>query len=462
MIDTITIILWGGLGLGIVIFIHESGHFIAAKILGIEVETFSLGWGKKLVGFTRKGTTYQLAVFPLGGYCKMKGEHVLTDALQNNVKEIPREEGTYFGVPPWKRIIVSFSGPFANLVFAVIVLTFIWWIGFPVYSPDNRIILASDYALDSFPTAPPAAQAGLKTGDRVIAVNNNEINNFKDMRKIIAISAREELQFIVERGPETFALSVIPDLNKEDGRGTIGIYPWIEPVIGEIGPEMKELNPWLKTGDEIISVNGEKIEHHIAFLEALHAKPASVPVSIMRDGVISDHLLQLAYLETDDNSVKVDLQFTQKEFHTPPLNPVQAFLKGIDEAVSTIGLTIKSFGLLFSGINLNKAVAGPIRITYEIGRIAKSGFERGIGSGLISFFYFICMISVIILFMNLLPIPVLDGGFILLFTYEAIRKKPLTFKLLYRFQLIGVSIILLLIVFAITNDLTMLFRQGGF
>ncbi len=457
MIDTITIIFWGALGLGMVIFIHEFGHFIAAKLLGIEVETFSLGWGKKLVGFTHKGTTYQLAVFPLGGYCKMKGEHVLTDALQKNIKEIPKEKGTYFGAPPWKRIIVSFSGPFANLVFAVIVLTFIWWIGFPVYSPDNRIILASDFRLDSFQGSPPATQAGLKTGDRVISVNNKEINNFNDLRKVIAISAQEELHFIVERGSETVELSVIPELNREDGRGTIGIYPWIEPTVAEIGPEMKKLNPWLKTGDTISAVNGMSIEHHIAFSEIISTKPASVAVSIMRDNVISEHVLQLDYIKTDDNSVKVDFAFKQIEFRTPPLNPVQAFLKGMDETFSTIGLTIKSFGLLFSGININKAVAGPMRITYEIGRIAKSGFERGIGSGLISFFYFICMINVIILFMNLLPIPVLDGGFILLFTFEAIRKKPLTFKLLYRFQLVGVSIILLILVFALTNDILYFF-----
>jgi regulator of sigma E protease len=250
---------------------------------------------------------------------------------------------------------------------------------------------------------------------------------------------------------------VIPELNKEDGRGTIGIYPWMEPIIAEIGSDMKELNPWLQKGDTIIEVNGKSIEHHIAFAEMITAKPASVSVKIVRHSTISEHLLKLHYVETSDNSAKVNLEFKQKEYHTPPLNPVQALFKGIDETISTIGLTIKSFSLLFSGINLNKAVAGPMRITYEIGRIAKSGFERGIGSGLISFFYFICMISVIILFMNLLPIPVLDGGFILLFTYEAIRNKPLTFKLLYRFQLVGVSIILILLAFALTNDILYFF-----
>jgi regulator of sigma E protease len=449
VIDTITIILWGGLGLGIVVFIHEFGHFIAAKLLGISVETFSLGWGKKLIGFTHKGTTYQIAVFPLGGYCKMKGEHVLTDALQKNIKEIPRDKDTYFGAPPWKRIIVSFAGPFTNLLFALIVLTFIWWIGFLVYSQDNRIILASDYPLTKFATTPPATKAGLKTGDKITAINGNPITTFNDLGKMIAVSAGEKLNLAVERGNNTLELTVVPDLNKEDGRGTIGIYPWIEPIIARVGPEIQKANPWLLAGDMITAVNGVPIEHSIDFSKMILGKPATIEVTIKRDSGTFEKTLQLIYKGEGD----LDMEFKQKVFRTPSLNLAGAFLKGIEETVSTIGLTIKSFGLLFSGINLGKAVAGPVRITYEIGRIAKSGFERGIGSGLISFFYFICMISVIILFMNLLPIPVLDGGFILLFTYEALRKKPLTFKLLYRFQLIGVSIILLILAFAVTNDI---------
>ncbi len=452
MLDTITIILWGGLGLGIVIFVHEFGHFIAAKLLGIEVETFSLGWGKKLIGFTHKGTTYQIAVFPLGGYCKMKGEHVLSEALQKDQKEIPREEGTYFGVAPWKRIIVSFCGPGANLVFALFVLSLIWWIGFPVYSPDNRMILASDYSLTEFSTPPPATQAGLKTGDRIIAINDEKIRNFNDLRRIIAVSPREKLRFTVKRGDETLYLYIVPTLNKNDGRGTIGIFPWIDPVVDEIGPEMRKENPWLTKGTTILSMDGTTIHNSIEFSQLLLHKPAFAQVKIKQGDTILSKTMHFVYQKTKDNSVSVNLSFKQNMYRTPSYNPLQAIAKGVSETVSTIGLTIKSFGLLFSGININKAVAGPVRITYEIGKIAKSGFAHGVSTGLISFFYFICMISIIILFMNLLPIPVLDGGFILLFAYEALRRKPLSFKLLYRFQVIGAAIILLLLVFALTND----------
>jgi len=457
VIDTITIILWGGLGLGIVIFVHEFGHFIAAKLLGIEVETFSLGWGKKLVGFTRKGTTYQIAVFPLGGYCKMKGEHVLSDALQKEIKEIPQEKGTYFGVPPWKRIIVSFCGPGANLVFAVLVLTVIWWIGFPIYSPDNRIILASDYTLASFQTTPPATAAGLKTGDRITAINGAPTENFNDLSRIIAVSPREKLHLTVQRDRETLNLTIIPTLNKDDGRGTIGIFAWLDPVIAQVGPAMQKENPWLKPGTTILSVDGTPVRNSIEFQQLISGKPASYRVKVKQDDTIMDETMNLVYEKTADNSASVDLAFRQNTYHTPAYNPFQAFARGVEETISTIGLTVKSFGLLFSGINLNKAVAGPMRITYEIGKIAKTGFEHGLVSGFISFFYFICMISIIILFMNLLPIPVLDGGFILLFAYEALRKKPLTFKLLYRFQLVGAIIILSILLFAITNDILYFF-----
>jgi regulator of sigma E protease len=195
-------ILFGIVGLGLMVFIHELGHFIAAKLNGVEVEVFSLGWGTKMVGFTRGGTTYQISWLPIGGYCKLKGDEMMRQALAEGLAEMPKEKGSYYAAPPWRRIVIAAFGPVFNLVFAIVVFTLIWWAGFKVYSPDNRIILATDYTLDSFASTPPATAAGLKTGDRVTEIDGKPVRNFQDIIEGVSFSAGKTLNFSVERDPQ--------------------------------------------------------------------------------------------------------------------------------------------------------------------------------------------------------------------------------------------------------------------
>jgi regulator of sigma E protease len=119
-------ILLGLVGLGLMVFLHELGHFVAAKLFGVEVEVFSLGWGTKMVGFTRGGTSYQISWFPIGGYCKMKGEEGLRKAMADNREEIPRESGSLFAAPGWKRILIYAAGPLFNVISALVIFTLIW------------------------------------------------------------------------------------------------------------------------------------------------------------------------------------------------------------------------------------------------------------------------------------------------------------------------------------------------
>ena len=164
----VLIIVFGVIGFGIMVFVHELGHFLAAKRVGIQVETFSLGWGRKLVGFDYKGTNYRISMIPFGGYCRMKGE----DPFR---AEEADGKGGFFAAAPWKRIVVSAAGPTANVLFAVLVLTMIWWIGFKTYTESNRIVLASEYPLSGIQGETPASRAGLQTGDRITAVDGKTI-----------------------------------------------------------------------------------------------------------------------------------------------------------------------------------------------------------------------------------------------------------------------------------------------
>ncbi len=158
----IGIFVLGLIGLGIMVFVHELGHFVAAKANGVGVETFSLGWGPRMVGFKRGGTVYQISWFPIGGFCKMKGE-ITPGVAGGGPAPVGAEEGnggSFNTAAPWRRIVISAAGPVSNLVFAAIILSLIWWAGFSVPSYDNRIVLATDYAAQPSAEVPPVPRPG--------------------------------------------------------------------------------------------------------------------------------------------------------------------------------------------------------------------------------------------------------------------------------------------------------------
>jgi regulator of sigma E protease len=181
-------ILLGLAGLGIVVFIHELGHFLAARRVGIDVEAFSIGWGRAFVKKKIGAVEYRLGIFPLGGYCKMKGENEFQEAWENRQKSVQASPGSFFSVSPFRRIIVSFMGPFFNLVFAALVLSVIWGIGFEAATLENRIVLVSD--IDPG-LRNPADEAGLKTGDRIVEIKGRHIENYHDIQEIITINPEE-------------------------------------------------------------------------------------------------------------------------------------------------------------------------------------------------------------------------------------------------------------------------------
>ena len=167
-------ILLGLIGLGVVVFVHELGHFLAARLVGIDVEAFSLGWGKPILKKKIGAVEYRLGMFPIGGYCKMSGDTEFQKAYESKAKAIAPVKGTFYGAAPWRRILVSFAGPAFNLLFAVLVLSVIWGIGFEINTLDNRIVLVSDINPGE---QYPADLSGLKTGDRITGINGKLVAN---------------------------------------------------------------------------------------------------------------------------------------------------------------------------------------------------------------------------------------------------------------------------------------------
>lgn len=439
-------IFFGVLGLGIMVFVHELGHFIAAKKVGIGVEVFSLGWGSKMIGFSRGETSYQLSWVPIGGYCKMKGDDVF------NQGEVTSREGSFFAASPLRRIIVAVSGPLANMIFAVIILTIIWWAGFNIYSDGNRIILASDYTNEISAANLPAARAGLITGDRIIAIDNHQVEKFQDILEIVSTSPAKELILTVQRDEGLLNITVVPELDLQTGAGKIGVYAWRDLVVDQLDPGGAAFLAGLKPGDRITALNGREVGHTLDLYQTLAENPPAISVTYLRGGEKRENDLVVFY--HDNGSADLGLSFKVKVFSSPDISLPGALLKGAVETYRTLELTLKGITLLFSGVNLKNAVAGPLRITYYVGSVAKSGFRLGgVGSGLVSFFRFLCLLSIVLFLMNLLPLPALDGGQILIFLVEIIRRKAISPKVIYRIQIVGFSMLIVLVIFFTFNDI---------
>jgi regulator of sigma E protease len=361
-------ILIGLFALGIVVFVHELGHFLAARLTGIHVEAFSIGWGKPFFKKKIGEVEYRLGVFPVGGYCKMAGEGDYEKAWQQNQSSEPLEKGTYFAAQPWQRIITAGAGPLFNIIFAVLVFTLIWWVGFEYETMDNRISLAEDASIER---DYPAKRAGLHTGDRIVQIDGAAVENFRDLQRMVVISAEKSLHFVVERDGEILEFDIVPELQKENAAGIIGVRPFSSDLI---------------------------------------------------------------------------------RYHTPDYSLAGAFWKGAEETLVMLVSTIRGFRLLFSGIDLTKSVSGPARITWMAGEIATEGFGQGVGDGLRLLANFLALISIALGVTNLLPLPILDGGAIVLFLVEMIRRRRLSPRVFACVQTAGIIIIAGLMILALTGD----------
>jgi regulator of sigma E protease len=450
-------ILLGLFGLGIVVFIHEAGHFIAAKLSGIEVEAFSIGWGKAILRRTYKGTEYRIGFLPIGGYCKMKGEELFRKALADKAEKMPVEKGSLFSVSPLKRIFTYVAGPAANLLFAMIVLSVIWYAGFTFHTFKNKIVLLSDFPLIFGEESYPADEAGLKSGDTIVRINGKSVNHYADLQEAVAPLAGKSVEFAVIRDGAEQLLTVTPELDRQTGLGRVGVSAWIDPVIASVQENSAAFLAGISSGDRITAIDDQKVENHLEVYSFLSSRPGKVNLTLLRNGETFTTTLIPDY--QDDGQPLPGFSFSGIKVRSADFSLAAALVKGSTEAVSTFFLTIKGIRSLFTGADVQEAVSGPIRITWMVGEVAGRGFSEDFSTGITTLFRFLSLISVALCFGNLLPIPALDGGLILLSIVEFFRGTQVSPKTFYRFQMLGVMIILFILIFTTFGDITYLLKE---
>src|SRR5215471_12958053 len=259
--------------LGVLVFIHEFGHYAVAKLFGVRVEVFSLGFGKRLWGFRRGDTDYRISLLPLGGYVKM--------TCENPMEEHTGDPGDFTSHPRWQRFLIAIAGPAMNIVLAIVVLTGVFMVH------DEAPAFAGQPArIEVVQAGSPAEKAGIKAGDTIVQLQGKTNPTWQEVIPEVAISPNQPLDVTVERGGQTFHTVVKPREVGEERIGQAGWLPQETPLVEKTAPGLPADQAGIKAGDEIVALNGTPVKSMSQFVDLLQeAQSTPVQVSVMRDNV---------------------------------------------------------------------------------------------------------------------------------------------------------------------------------
>jgi regulator of sigma E protease len=423
--------------LGFLIFAHEAGHFIFAKLFRVRVLVFSFGFGKRLFGFRKGDTDYRVSLIPLGGYVRMAG-----DTPEENQPGDPAE---FLSKPKWQRFLILFAGPFMNLLIAVAFIAAISMAG-----TESLIIRP---VIGEVSPGKPAARAGLQIGDRIVAINGDSIDNFDDLRMAISMRAGTPLQVEFIRNGVRQATVLTPERETTDFGpvGRAGIRPWIDATVGRVRSNSLAAKAGLRPGDRIVAVNGRPIQQLTQFDAAVDAsKGAPLELDIARGASTFHTVLPAA---------KLDPQDPYRGFLPPTEIRKLSFIPAIqDSLVQNWKMLRYAFVTLSRLVRAEasvKELSGPISIARISGEMLRRGWIEVVA--------LMAMISLQLGIMNLLPIPVLDGGHIMILLIEGAAGHDLSLRVKERIQQVGFAVLAALMIVVLYNDVitnVLLLRKG--
>jgi regulator of sigma E protease len=509
---TLTYIIAAIILLGLCIFVHELGHLLGGKMVGIKAKVFSMGYGKGVFKKKVGDTTYQVTLIPFGGYCQFYGED-------------PSEERTgqgfeFLSAHPLKRIVTVAMGPIFNLLFGIFLFFVMNLWGYT--QETNRVYVPDEFMTGSHVS--PAAAAGLKTGDKILEIDGTRIEGFTDIQAAVMFSEGRELKVKVQREGTARVMTITPRTG-DGGRYSIGVMPFGTKILiaGVMEGDVAE-RAGLQEMDEVIAIDGVAIKTPLAFTDYIKERTGKkLTLSLVRAGreitvSLIPRMNTMVSLEDSsagaaepgvtalfdtgmlrDSFDKKKLALNGKTFNSfdecmkalaaskgrdaviekdgetfrgrvaietrgfigvyPALSPemvlvkygvAEGFTQALVEPYKFIVMNLKGMGMLFSGkMDVRENVSGPIRIAKIAGDVAYY-------KGLSAFIILMAKISIILMVMNFLPIPAVDGSHLIFYTVEMIRGKPLKQSVMEKIQTAGVIILIILGAFVIVNDISML------
>lgn len=427
--------------LSVLIVIHELGHLIAAKGLGIRVLRFSIGFGPKLLGIDAGGTEYRLSALPFGGYVRMAGD----DGLEE--PDATEEDGARFSSKPvWVRSIVVLSGPLSNLVFALAV-TFgiIYLVGIETYEPIVGYIEEGS----------PAAAADLRLGDRIVAVDGRNADYWSDLVDAVAGTDGSKITLAIDRDAQRIEAVLEPLYDEGAGRWRIGVGPWVGTEVGGVRRGSPAAEAGIREGDRILRIGGERVELWYDLVERISAK-AEIPVDIEweRGGELMSALIVPELVRSTDpegEMVEVGVLGVLAKQLRRRVSLIGALSTASKQIWWIVKVIVMFLSMLVRGEVGGDSVSGPVWIGYLAGETARYGARN--------FLEFIAFLSANLALLNLLPLPVLDGGQLVFFGIELARGKPLSLRRRLLIQQIGFLLIITIFFYVTYHDILRLIRQ---
>jgi regulator of sigma E protease len=412
--------------LGVLIFVHEAGHFLVAKLFRVRVLVFSFGFGKRLFGFHKGDTDYRVSLIPLGGYVRMAG-----DSPEENVAGNPDE---FLSKPKWQRFLILVAGPFMNIVIAITFIAVAAMSG--LEEPVTKPVIAEVTA------GKPGAKAGLQPGDRLVRVKGEPVDDFHDVRLIISMNAGTPIEVQYDRNGKILRTMLTPE--REQGEfgpiGRAGIAFGTEPLVGRVLPDTPAAKAGIRAGDQIITADGKvvtSLEGFAKISDDTKTKPLAMELQRGADR------LHVVVPPSADAELSVSRGIVRPS-KLIKLGPIPALRYSVEENWKSLRMAMSALGRLFRPEGSIKELSGPINIARISGMVVQEGWIPTI--------LLMALISLQLGVMNLLPIPVLDGGHIMILVIEGIARRDLSLRVKERIQQVGFAALATLMIVVLYND----------
>jgi regulator of sigma E protease len=418
--------------LGVLVFVHELGHFLAAKRIGVKVLKFQLGFNPTILSFRRGDTEYGIGALPLGGYVKMAGENA--DDLRTGGSD------EFLSRTKWERFQILIMGPAMNLILAVVLTAGVLYRGVDVLAYEDQPPIVGSVAAGT-----PAAANDIQAGDRVIAVADRRVDTWQDFFVAVAVRPNREIAITLLRDGLEITRNVTPVIDPDSRLeiGDIGVLPDVHPHVTSVNPGEPAERAGLRANDVVVAVNGVRMTFQTHLRDAIAKSPETpVTLSILRDG----SPMTLTATPRREGNRGVLGVYLADESKTIQPGLLQAVSMSVERNLQIAGLIGETVWGLVTGQTSPTQIMGPVGIAQLSGETARLGW--------VALINFMAMLSLNLGLVNLLPIPVLDGGHILIMAVEGLARRDFSLKVKEKMLFAGLVVLMTLMVTVIYNDLT--------